>query len=86
MTTLPEAFAQRLSTDPDATYTVLITVNPDAVDWSPIVTAESGSIEPLDGLQGIYKANLSGRSILQLQQDEHVQAIESDDLMFDALS
>ena len=85
MTTLPEAFAQRLSTDPDATYTVLITVNPDAADKAN-AALESISVKPVDGLQGIYKANLSGHELLKLQHDDTIQAIEPDDLEFHALS
>lgn len=85
MSALSETFAQHLSANPDALYPVVITLQPNAANWSPDGALESASIQPLEGLQGIYKASLPGREILKLRQDGRIQAIEPDDLMFNAL-
>lgn len=84
MTALTESFAQRLNTNPDATYSVLITLHPDAVNKAPAALNSAG-VQPIDGLQGIYKATLSGQELLRLQNDDSVQAIEPDEPDFHAL-
>ncbi|MDB5241782.1 MAG: hypothetical protein JWP57_2407 [Spirosoma sp.] len=85
MSAISEGFAQRLNASPDDTYSVMITLHPDAA-IKPDTTLKSTNIEPVEGLQGIYKASLSGHEILKLQHNDNIQAIESDDLNFHALT
>lgn len=86
MSALSDNFAQQLSTNPDATYSVMITLNPHQSSKASFTTHESMDVQPVEGLEGIYKATLSGREILELQQDDSIQAIEPDDLNFHALT
>ena len=85
MNALSDNFAQQLSNDPDATYSVMITLNPKKPGKASFTTHESMDVQPVEGLDGIYKANLSGREILELQEDDSIQAIEPDDLNFHTL-
>lgn len=85
MNALSDNFAQQLSTDPDATYSVMITLNPNKSANNSFTTREATDVQPVEGLEGIYKATLSGREILKLQEDDSIQAIEPDDLNFHAL-
>jgi hypothetical protein len=85
MNALSNEFARQLSTNPDATYSVMITLNPNTPSKASFATHESMDVQPVEGLDGIYKATLSGREILKLQQDDSIQAIEPDDLNFYAL-
>lgn len=85
MNALSDNFAQQLSTNPDATYSVMITLTPNSSSKSNFMARESMNLQPVEGLDGIYKATLSGRDILTLQQDDSIQAIEPDDLNFYAL-
>jgi hypothetical protein len=92
MATLSEPFARRLLADPDQTHTVTVTLQPDAAEHSPpqpdadaLAGAELGALQPVAGLQGIYQGNLTGHDILRLRDDQRVQAIEPDDIVFTAL-
>lgn len=76
---LSEAFKGQVQARPDETYTVLITVDPDA-PVSDISALQRPSVEPYPGLSGIYKATLTGHAILALEQETAIQAIEPDDL------
>jgi hypothetical protein len=84
MKAISEGFAQRLNTSPDDTYSVMITLNPDAVDKANSAL-KSAKVRPVEGLKGIYKANLSGHELLKLQEDDTIQAIDPDDIEFHAL-
>ena len=85
MKSISEGFAQRLNTSPDDTYSVMITMQPDAVDKANSAL-KSANVKPIEGLKGIYKASLSGHELLKLQHDNTIQAIEPDDLEFHALT
>jgi hypothetical protein len=85
MKAISEGFAQRLNARPDDTYSIMITQHPDATD-KPSTTLKAPGVKPVEGLKGIYKAKLSGHEILKLQHDSTIQAIDSDDLEFHALT
>jgi hypothetical protein len=85
MKAISEGFAQRLNASPDDTYSVMITLHPDADDTNA-AALKSTNVKPVEGLKGIYKATLSGRELLKLQQDDTIKAIEPDDLEFHALT
>lgn len=85
MNALSDSFTRQLNTDPDATYSVMITLDPSKANKASFATHDGLDVQPVEGLDGIYKANLSGREILKLQQDDSIQAIEPDDLNFHAL-
>lgn len=82
MNAISEGFAQRLNASPDDTYSVMITLFPDAPRTAALTSAD---IQPVAGLRGIYKAQLPGHALLELQHDNAIQAIEPDDLDFQAL-
>ena len=83
MNSLSSGFANQVNADPDADYTVMITQKSDVDE--PDFADTRASIQPVEGLKGIYKARLTGHEILRLQHNEKIQTIESDDLDFHAL-
>ncbi len=82
---LAEPFAQQVQAQPDRSFPVLITLQPEASDADVAALAKPG-LEKIEGVDGLYRGTLSGQDILELQHEKAIQSIDSDDLMFNALS
>lgn len=88
MATLSSEFQQQLATNPDGFYTVVITLGPNAAETERTIRRLAGSdnVQPIEGLEGFYKATLSGQDILRLNEDAQVQSIDPDNQDFHALN